>query len=93
MTEADQERFEGVVAENVVSAYEHFREEPYLPEKRAAAVAGFLSELLAVMPTTSGTALAMACNRHLSTLPDHGWFSPRIEMVNTVDGSVTLEAD
>jgi hypothetical protein len=57
MLEADQERFAALVAENVVSAYERFREEPYLSEKRAVAVAGFLRELLAVMPTTSGPCL------------------------------------
>jgi hypothetical protein len=93
MLEADQERFAAVVAENVVSAYERFREEPYLPEKRAVAVAGFLRELLAVMPTKSGAVLATACNRHLSTLPDHGWFSPRIATIDITDGSVTLEAE
>ena len=82
-----------MVAENVVSAYELFRDEPYLPEKRALAVARFLRELLAVMPTTSGAGLTTACNRHLSTLPDHGWFNPRLEMVDITDGSVTLEAE
>jgi hypothetical protein len=92
MTEADQERFAAIVAENVVSAYERFREEPYSPEKRKVAVAGFLRELLAVMPTNSGPVLATACNRHLSTLPDHGWFSPRVGAIDIVDGSVTLEA-
>ncbi|MGH1574997.1 hypothetical protein ACRAWG_35585 [Methylobacterium sp. P31] len=93
MLEADQEWFGATVAENVVSAYERFREEPYLPERRAAAVAGFLRELLAVMPTTSGAVLVTACNRHLSTLPDHGWFSPRVETIDLTDGSVTLEAE
>ncbi|MGH1570305.1 hypothetical protein ACRAWG_06105 [Methylobacterium sp. P31] len=93
MPEADQERFAAIVAENVVSAYERFREEPYLPERRAAAVAGFLRELLAVMPTTSGAVLVTACNRHLSILPDHGWFSPRIETIDLTDGSVALEAE
>ncbi|MDP4005637.1 hypothetical protein [Methylobacterium sp. NEAU K] len=93
MSEVDQERFAAIVAENVVSAYERFREEQYLPEQRAVAVAGFLRELLAVMPTTSGAVLATACNRHLSTLPDHGWFSPRVETIDIIDGSVTLEAD
>jgi hypothetical protein len=93
MTAADQERFAAVVAENVVSAFERFREEPYPPEKRAVAVAGFLRELLAVMPTTSGAVLATACNRHLSTLPDHGWFSPRVETIDITDGAVTLESE
>jgi hypothetical protein len=49
--------------------------------------------LLAVMPTTSGAVLATACNRHLSTLPDHGWFSPRVGTIDITDGSVTLEAE
>jgi hypothetical protein len=93
MMGADQERFAAIVAENVVSAFERFREEPYLPEKRAAAVAGFLRELLAVMPTTSAAVLTTACNRHLSTLPDHGWFSPRVDTVDISDGSITLEAE
>lgn len=93
MIEADQERFAAIVAENVVSAYERFREEPYLPEKRAVAVAGFLRELLAVMPTTSSAVLAIACNRHLSTLPDHGWFSPRVDTIDISDGSITLESE
>ena len=89
----DTETAARIIAENVVSAYERFREEPYLPEKRAVAVAGFLRELLTVMPTSSGAVLATACNRHLSTLPDHGWFSPRIETIDVTDGSVTLEAE
>ena len=89
----DVETAARIIAENVVSAYERFREEPYLPEKRAVAVAGFLRELLTVMPTSSGAVLATACNRHLSTLPDHGWFSPRIETIDVTDGSVTLEAE
>lgn len=91
MTSADDERFAGIVAENVVSAIERLRDDGRYPEdQRRRAIAELMRELLADMPTASGRVLAVACNRILSSLPDRGLVTPQVSDVDMSDGMVTM---
>lgn len=91
MADADDERFAGIVAENVLSAIEHWRDgERYPEDQRRRAIAELMREMLADMPTASGRVLAQACNRILSSQPDAGFVIPRVSDVDMGDGAVTM---
>ena len=91
MPSPDLERFARIVAENVVSAIERMTGERLEPEERRHRVIGALMRsVLAEMPTGSGLALALACNRVLSDGPDRGFILPRVVSVDMADGAVTV---
>jgi hypothetical protein len=92
MCGADVENAVKVIAENVVSAFEHEEDRAgaFLAGGRDMAVAGLVRELLAVMPTEDSDVLAAACNRFLNRLATMNAPSPRIEAVDPDDGSVTM---
>ena len=91
MTDADDERFAGIVADHVVMAIERWRDgERYPEDQRRRAIAELMREMLADMPTTSGRVLAQACNRVLSGLPDRGFIVPQVQDVDMGDSMVMI---
>ena len=79
MPSPDLERFAGIVAENVVCAIERVIGERLEPEERRHhVVSALMRGVLVEMPTGSGLALALACNRVLSDGPDRGFILPRV---------------
>lgn len=83
-----------VIAENVVSAFEHEREgkNGIISLSRDMAVGGLMRELLAVMPTDDSDVLAAACNHFLDRLAMMTMPGPRVDTVDPDDGSVTMRA-
>jgi hypothetical protein len=85
------ERFADVVAENVVTTCEWFRDGRRLPEdERTRIIAELVREISAAMPDGSGAILARACNRILSRVPDRGVPVPRVVGTDMDEGLVRI---
>lgn len=87
------ERSAQIIAENVMSAFEH----GYLgvgglqAQIRAAAIVELMRRLLSVMPTDQSAVLAAACNTALEEISAGLEFTgPRVAAVYLGDGSVTM---
>ena len=94
MLSPDLERFATLIADNVVSAVERYREDgPVSPTQRVAVISALVRSLLAVLPTASGDALTAACNRGLDdVVAAIGPGGSRVEAVDPSDGSVMWQA-
>ncbi|GJE14262.1 hypothetical protein [Methylobacterium longum] len=91
MTDAGQERFAAIVADNVISTLERVYGGKLEPEdRRDRTIAELMHEMLANMPTTSGRVLAQACNRVLAIQPDRGNLMPLVSEIDMTDGAVTM---
>lgn len=93
MQDPDVEAAAKIIAENVVSAFEHGRHGvgglKHL--EHAAAVGELMRALLGVMPTADSAVLATTCNRVLAEIfAAMGLTGPRVEAVDLGDGSVRM---
>lgn len=95
MTGPNIEAAAQIIAENVVTAFEHGRHGigGLKHVERAAAVSELMRRLLSVMPTDDSAILAEACNSVLADIfAAMGLTGPRVEAVDPDDGSVTMRS-
>jgi hypothetical protein len=80
-----------IIAENVASAFEGARKgKAFQAGERAMVVAGLKRELASVLPTADKATLAEACNRYIAVMAEVGLNGPRVEAINSDDGSVVM---